>query len=623
MRKIYFTFLLLLCAVAALPDSHRLYLVSADTDWKLDERYEFTQIPDDEEGYGRWVLDVENRGLALTSNFCVVDHSEHDSLFYDYYQIIDEDWLKAGKVPTPYKWYYIPDARDSLDYAPIVPDSGMMITCPDYKVQKILIRHNLFMCICNSETPESPRPVEGLTLYAKRQEDGYKAFDEYRFTDLGEGKYELDLTNSETGLQGRFRIGDADGRNYDFGYSGGEACFFGDTLELSRYLDDLSPEMEVAPRKIELLVTKDHMGIAMKAILTPASIRGIPVIVDGHEAMDIGLPSGILWATCNIGAEKPSDRGLTFTFADPVPSTDGTPEGYKYYDRVKKEYTEIPDNFSGTEHDAAHVMWGGLWRTIDYDGGMELWLNSKFESTFIDGVYGWLCTGPNGNSIFFPDAIYNGGYSGCYAWTTSHTYVGYYAYGVRLSTNYPSFASLPVHSCQPIRPTHLKHQKIYLMGTFNDWRWNADWAMKRSDDDILTIENVLLPKGCAFAFAYHWRFLGGSGLVNLDGREPVELNKDYQLENGSGSDLHLAVQDEDVVARLIRIDLKTNIMHITATTSGIDDIELQGGQLNVAARDVKVYDLGGQLMATGGNARLSPGTYVVKAGGRTFKVLMK
>ena len=54
----------------------------------------------------------------------------------------------------------------------------------------------------------------------------------------------------------------------------------------------------------------------------------IELVSDGKERgfdyVDLGLPSGTMWATCNVGADKPEDEGLLFQF--------GRVDGYKYRD---------------------------------------------------------------------------------------------------------------------------------------------------------------------------------------------------------------------------------------------------------------------------------------------------
>ena len=54
---------------------------------------------------------------------------------------------------------------------------------------------------------------------------------------------------------------------------------------------------------------------------------------NGFEYVDLGLPSGTMWATCNVGATKPEDEGLLFQF--------GTVDGYKYVYLKNKFRTRI------------------------------------------------------------------------------------------------------------------------------------------------------------------------------------------------------------------------------------------------------------------------------------------
>ena len=49
---------------------------------------------------------------------------------------------------------------------------------------------------------------------------------------------------------------------------------------------------------------------------------------NGYKYVDLGLPSGTMWATCNVGADKPEDYGLLFQF--------GRVDGYKYGDENHK-----------------------------------------------------------------------------------------------------------------------------------------------------------------------------------------------------------------------------------------------------------------------------------------------
>ena len=141
--------------------------------------------------------------------------------------------------------------------------------------------------------------------------------------------------------------------------------------------------------------------------------------------MDLGLPSGTLWATCNVGASKPSEAGLYFAWGDTQGySADqvGTGEGqkkfsedysdYKWYlsgtiddDNLKfKKYT-IPGTALDLEDDAAHVNMGGDWHMPTPTQINELINNTTNTWTTQDNVKGRLFTSKNnGKSIFIPAA---------------------------------------------------------------------------------------------------------------------------------------------------------------------------------------------------------------------------
>ena len=53
---------------------------------------------------------------------------------------------------------------------------------------------------------------------------------------------------------------------------------------------------------------------ALVAIATGAKAQN--ALVAEHDYVDLGLPSGTLWATCNVGANEPQDVGLYFAWGD-------------------------------------------------------------------------------------------------------------------------------------------------------------------------------------------------------------------------------------------------------------------------------------------------------------------
>jgi len=128
-----------------------------------------------------------------------------------------------------------------------------------------------------------------------------------------------------------------------------------------------------------------------------------------YEFVDLGLPSGTLWATCNIGASSPEEYGDYFAWGEIVPNKASayTPENYRFYAGDKAE----PSKYNSTdgltelelEDDAAHVIMGGDWHMPTADQLNELLDNTTSAWTTFNGVSGWtLTSNNNGESIFIP-----------------------------------------------------------------------------------------------------------------------------------------------------------------------------------------------------------------------------
>ena len=151
---------------------------------------------------------------------------------------------------------------------------------------------------------------------------------------------------------------------------------------------------------------------------------------NGFEYVDLGLPSGTMWATCNVGATKHEDEGLLFQF--------GRVDGYKYGDknnkfRTKEQNSQDTDNkyiplttsdktyrkndVLDLEDDAAHVNMGGKWRMPTEDEIEELLDNTEAttEPTIkLMGVKGIMFTSKiNNNKLFIPfgGCFYDGSFN--------------------------------------------------------------------------------------------------------------------------------------------------------------------------------------------------------------------
>ena len=130
-----------------------------------------------------------------------------------------------------------------------------------------------------------------------------------------------------------------------------------------------------------------------------------------HEAVDLGLPSGLKWATCNVGATKPEEAGYYFAWAEVAEKEDYVVTAYKWRNPsgTMSKYTDNNSTVLEPEDDAAHVLWGESWRIPTKLECQELVNKCKRTATTQDGVQGYLFTGPNGNSIFLPICGYKSG----------------------------------------------------------------------------------------------------------------------------------------------------------------------------------------------------------------------
>lgn len=168
-----------------------------------------------------------------------------------------------------------------------------------------------------------------------------------------------------------------------------------------------------------------------------ASITPTPTLKNGYEYVDLGLPSGMKWATMNLGASSPKEIGDRYAWGETSSKDDYTWDNYKYgqYKYPGNEdyivlYKYCVDSYYAgnvdgktileLEDDAAYVNWGEGWRMPrDYEWN-ELITNCTWTWMRINTVDGYLIVGPNGNKIFIPmtDDLHQGHKRGVY-WSSS------------------------------------------------------------------------------------------------------------------------------------------------------------------------------------------------------------
>ena len=179
-------------------------------------------------------------------------------------------------------------------------------------------------------------------------------------------------------------------------------------------------------------------------------------MINGHEYVDLGLPSGLKWATCNVGADDPEEYGDYFAWGETETKDNYSWPNYKWCNKTFNSITKYcnassngKDGFTDTkttletEDDAASFNWGGSWRMPSKTDWEELKDNCKWEwlgenNSEFGGIPGCKVTsqkdGYKDRFIFLPAAgcisvndLENVGYGGVY-WSNSLS-LGNGAYG--------------------------------------------------------------------------------------------------------------------------------------------------------------------------------------------------
>lgn len=207
-----------------------------------------------------------------------------------------------------------------------------------------------------------------------------------------------------------------------------------------------------------------------------------------HTWVDLGLPSGTLWATCNVGANSPEGYGSYFAWGETQPKTDYNWTTYQWINEGQSVWTQLnkytfadgqknacwydDGTFVGDgltelepDDDAATVNWGPSWQMPSIAQLKELYDSNNTTTTWVtqNGVNGRRITSKsNGNSIFLPAAgyryntiRYNAGTYGGY-WSRSLSTSGSDgAYGLNIERNYISWFDDDRYFGQSVRPVRV------------------------------------------------------------------------------------------------------------------------------------------------------------------------
>ena len=161
--------------------------------------------------------------------------------------------------------------------------------------------------------------------------------------------------------------------------------------------------------------TQKAVSITRNSISRMAPVMVVPTEPIVPEAVDLGLSSGLKWASFNIGATCPEEYGDYFAWGETEPKTvydwpnykwcDGTRQSLNKYN-VHKSLGQIDNKWIiEQDDDVAHVKWGGSWRMPTWWERSELMEECDWIWTTRNGVEGYdIKSRTNDNSIFLPAA---------------------------------------------------------------------------------------------------------------------------------------------------------------------------------------------------------------------------
>ena len=130
------------------------------------------------------------------------------------------------------------------------------------------------------------------------------------------------------------------------------------------------------------------------------------------EAVDLGLPSGTLWAACNVGANAPEEYGDYYAWGETETKASFKRDEYSLIKPgqenvmpIRRAFIDLGKDLAGTKYDIATQKLGDGWQMPSITQAQELEQYCTWEWTSINGTNGYkVVSKKNGNSIFFPAA---------------------------------------------------------------------------------------------------------------------------------------------------------------------------------------------------------------------------
>lgn len=282
-------------------------------------------------------------------------------------------------------------------------------------------------------------------------------------------------------------------------------------------------------------------------------------IYNNHEYVDLGLPSGNLWAKVNMGAEKETDFGDYFAWAEIATKESFDSSNYKYY----KSATEMEDgmevHYEGytkyvsadyakdngykgfydnksvldIEDDAARSLWGGAWHIPSKSNFDELKKYCRITVGTFEGIKGVKVVGTNGNYIFLPSAGFKQG-----NWVNNFAESSYMISSIGTAITFDWNSVDPTEEFKTITSTRIFGRSVRPIVNKKDIEGNSENEDPNDDskgDDVFKPESVT---------AYY-----GGGVIMSNGTTLLNGSKlNFFIKNGSFFAIRLTkiqIQEED------------------------------------------------------------------------------
>lgn len=196
----------------------------------------------------------------------------------------------------------------------------------------------------------------------------------------------------------------------EIGYGNGRLDLIKTAIEsLSGYggkLDAINTQMTALLQALESgnMSDKEAMAEVAKKLKELELNSGVIKSKETMEYVDLGLPSGIKWAKCDLGATSPEKYGDEYGWGETWTKT--TTDYYYFTDIVEGQYTKYDSRdkrfFLEKEDDAAYLRLGEGWRTPTWNEVQELYDNCTVTESKLNGWPGVMFVSKiNNNYIFF------------------------------------------------------------------------------------------------------------------------------------------------------------------------------------------------------------------------------